>query len=158
MVNIFPYFTCATNLSNILIDHVMFNSSKAILQDGIFSYYNHFDFMVDTYSTALEKIDYDDVKILIGGTGWPTHGNPPFTGIQNAQTYNNRVYDHVRRNGTPGRPIFLMNIFFYEMFNEDMKPSREEQSFGFFYENTTPVYSFWWFFLFNFWIVVSVGD
>ncbi|XP_021898527.1 probable glucan endo-1,3-beta-glucosidase BG4, partial [Carica papaya] len=99
MVNLFSYFAYVADPDRIRIDYVMFNSTKVIVQDGIFSYYNLFDAMVDAFNAAVEKIGYDDVKIFVGRTGWPSYGNPPFANIQNAQTYNRRLRDHITKYG-----------------------------------------------------------
>ncbi|XP_021898525.1 putative glucan endo-1,3-beta-glucosidase GVI [Carica papaya] len=142
MINVYPYFAYAADPSHISLDYALFNSSKAVV-DGHFKYYNLFDAMVDAFHAPLERINSEDVKIIIAESGWSSDGNPPFSSIENAETYNKRFYDHVTQQGTPKRPGDVMEAFFFEMFNEDMKPTEVDKHFGFFYPNMQPVYPFW---------------
>lgn len=143
MINVYPYFAYANDPSEISIDYVMFNSSEVVVQDRPYSYYTLFDAMVDAFNAALENINHGDVGIAVAETGWPTAGNPPFSSIEYAQTYNRGVYNHVFQYGTPRRPEVRMDTLFFAMFNEDLKPFGVERNFGFFYPNMQPVYPFW---------------
>ncbi|XP_021898526.1 glucan endo-1,3-beta-glucosidase-like [Carica papaya] len=143
MLNVYPYFAYAADPSHISLNYALFNSTEAVVIDGQYKYYNLFDAMVDAVHAALESVNHGNVKITIAETGWPSDGNPPFSSIENAETYNKNFYDHVTKQGTPRRPDDVMEAFFFEMFNEDMKPTEVDKHFGFFYPNMQPVYPFW---------------
>ncbi|KAK8708463.1 hypothetical protein V6N13_059503 [Hibiscus sabdariffa] len=111
----------------------MFTSSTLVVIDGNLQYFNLFDAMVDAFNTAVEKINFGNIKLVVTETGWPTIGNDPYTSVSNAQTYNKNLLSHVTWNGTPRRPNYIMPTFFFEMFNENLKEGALEQNFGFFY-------------------------
>ncbi|XP_030529709.1 glucan endo-1,3-beta-glucosidase-like [Rhodamnia argentea] len=144
MLNVYPYFTYASDPQHISLEFALFQSKVPAVRDGNLEYYNLFDAMVDAVFVALEKINAPGLSIAIGETGWPSAGNPPHTTTDNARTYNKNFMDHVlNRTGTPRRPGMAMEAFFFELFNEDEKAGGVEQNFGFFYPNTRPVYPFW---------------
>ncbi|XP_021285106.1 putative glucan endo-1,3-beta-glucosidase GVI [Herrania umbratica] len=143
MVNVYPYFAYSSDPIHISAEYALFNSTSAVVTDGSFQYFNLFDAMCDAFNAALEKINFAGVKLAVAETGWPSVGNPPFTSVANAQTYNKNLMNHVLQNGTPRRPSYLMDAFFFEMFNENLKENAVEQNFGFFFPNMAPVYPFW---------------
>ncbi|KAJ6337467.1 hypothetical protein OIU76_007193 [Salix suchowensis] len=95
-------------------------------------------------STSLEKINQPGLTVVVTESGWPTAGNEPITSPENAQTYNRNLLNHVEEGrGTPRRPSQPLDVYFFAMFNEDLKQAGIEQHWGFFYPNMQPVYSFW---------------
>ncbi|GMI82887.1 hypothetical protein like AT1G77780 [Hibiscus trionum] len=143
MANLYPYFAYASDPTHISADYALFASSTPVVIDAGLDYYNLFDAMVDAFNSALEKINFGNVNIAVAETGWPTVGNEPYTSVQNAQTYNKNLMNHVTQSGSPKKPEYIMTVFYFEMFNEDLKPSAVEQNFGFFYPTMQPVYPFW---------------
>ncbi|XVF64657.1 hypothetical protein PTKIN_Ptkin09bG0185500 [Pterospermum kingtungense] len=143
MISVYPYIVYASDPSHISADYVFLNSSEPVVIDGSYQYFNLFDAMVDAFNAALENINFGNVKLAVAETGWPTQGNEPYTTVLNAEVYNKNLYLHVLHNGTPRRPDHIMPLFFFEMFNENMKEGPVEQNFGFFYPNMQPVYPFW---------------
>ncbi|KAK8692253.1 hypothetical protein V6N13_075724 [Hibiscus sabdariffa] len=143
MINVYPYFAYSSDPAHISADYALFTSSKPVVIDAGLEYYNLFDAMVDSFNSALEKINFGNVNLAIAETGWPTVGNEPYTSVGNAQTYNKNLLNHVTRSGTPKRPGNIMTVFFFEMFNENLKQGPVEQNFGFYYPNMQPVYPFW---------------
>ncbi|KAJ8446879.1 LOW QUALITY PROTEIN: hypothetical protein Cgig2_016189 [Carnegiea gigantea] len=104
-----------------------------------------------------------DTKIVHSETGWPSGGFPPrsahYTGwppggfpprsayytnagggetIDNARTYYSNVISHAKQ-GTPLKPG-PMEIYLFEMFDEDNKPGDVEKHFGLFYPNQQSKY------------------
>ncbi|KAK8580284.1 hypothetical protein V6N13_143396 [Hibiscus sabdariffa] len=143
MINVYPYFAYSSDPAHISADYALFTSSKAVVIDAGLEYYNLFDAMVDAFNSALEKVNFGNVNIAVAETGWATVGNEPYTSVGNAQTYNKNLLNHVTKTGTPKRPGNIMTVFFFEMFNENLKQGPVEQNFGFFYPNMQPVYPFW---------------
>lgn len=143
IINLYPYFAYVSDPTHISLDYALFTSTAPVVVDQGLEYYNLFDAMVDAFNAALEKIGYGNMTLMVGESGWPTAGNEPYTSLSNAQTYNKNLLNHVTQNGTPKRPDYIMPMFFFEMFNEDLKQPTVEQNFGFFYPNMNPVYPFW---------------
>ncbi|KAJ6930541.1 glucan endo-1,3-beta-glucosidase-like [Populus alba x Populus x berolinensis] len=143
MINVYPYFSYASNPSQVPVDYALFAATTPVVTDGSFLYYDLFDAMVDAFHAALERIGYPGLRVAIGESGWPSAGNDPYTSIDNAMIYNRNLVNHVLTNGTPRRPGEIMETFLFAMFNENLKPGAVEQNFGFFYPNMNPVYPFW---------------
>ncbi|XP_058108886.1 glucan endo-1,3-beta-glucosidase, acidic-like [Magnolia sinica] len=133
LANVYPYFTKKFN-GQIDLSYVLFTST-AVNQDG---YQNLFDAMVDTLYFAVEKAGGPSVKIVILESGWPSAGGEWAT-KENSQTYNQNLIRHVAK-GTPKKPGPI-ETYVFAMFNENLKETEEERSFGLFYPNKTPVYA-----------------
>ncbi|XP_031273005.1 glucan endo-1,3-beta-glucosidase-like [Pistacia vera] len=142
MINVYPYFAYASDPKHISFEYATFNAKQPVVVDGNFKYYNLFDAMVDDVYAALEKVNAGNVSTYISGTGWPSAGKKPYTSEENARIYDQNLYSHVLSGETPRRPDNLLDVFTYEMFNENKKESGVEQNFGLFYPNTLPVYKF----------------
>ncbi|XWS21577.1 hypothetical protein CRYUN_Cryun30bG0066200 [Craigia yunnanensis] len=142
MINVYPYFAYSSDHTHISAEYTFFTSTAPVVIDGSLKYYDLFDAMVDAFNAALEKINFGNVKLIVAENGWPTVGNEPYTSVSNAQTYNKNLLNHVIQNGTPRRPDHIMPVFFFSMFNENLKENAVEQNFGFFFPNMQPVYPF----------------
>ncbi|CAN6563702.1 unnamed protein product [Malus baccata var. baccata] len=141
MINVYPYFAYASKASDIPLDYAQFTATKPWLQDGNLSYYNLFDATVDAFFSAIEKSGGPDVAVVVSESGWPSAGNGDFTDTELAGTYVRNFVRHITSNvGTPKRPGAYIEGFVFAMFNENQKPSEEEQNFGIFYPNKKPVY------------------
>jgi hypothetical protein len=120
------------------INYALFTSSGTVVQDGGKAYQNLFDALVDTFSYALESAGAGSVGIVVSETGWPSAGAPDAT-VRNAQTYNQKLINHVR-NGTPKMPQQL-ETYIFAMFNENQKSGLEtEKHFGLFNPDKSPAY------------------
>jgi Glycosyl hydrolases family 17 len=140
-VNVYPYFSYKINYPQIAQDYALFIASGTPVQDGSYSYQNLFDAMVDSVYYALEKAGGPQVGVVVSESGWPSAGNETIgTTPANAQTYNQKLIDHVP-NGTPKRAGNL-ETYIFAMFNENQKTGDEvERHFGLFYPDKSPVYS-----------------
>ena len=143
MINVYPYYAYSSDPTHVSTEYALFNSTSPVVIDGSLKYYNLFDAMVDAFNAALEKINFGNVKLVVGETGWPTVGNEPYTSVSTAETFNKNLLNHVMQNGTPRRPDYIVPTFFFEMFNENLKENEVEQNFGFFFPDMQPVYPFW---------------
>ncbi|XP_027353499.1 putative glucan endo-1,3-beta-glucosidase GVI [Abrus precatorius] len=140
MVNVYPYYSYTSDPSHITFEYASFQGTAPLI-DGDLKYFSLFDAMVDSVYAALEKIGANNVGIIIGEVGWPTAGNEPYTTIQNAQTFNQKLLNHLQGNsGTPRRPGQPLDAFIFAIFNENQKPNGVEQNWGVFLPNMTPVY------------------
>jgi exo-beta-1,3-glucanase (GH17 family) len=144
MLNVYPYFAYASDTNSMSLDYALLRPGAPLVRDQNLVYDNIFDAMVDAFYAALEKISEPGLTVVISESGWPTAGNEPITSPENARTYNRNLLNHVQEGrGTPRRPGQPLDVYFFAMFNEDLKQAGIEQHWGFFYPNMQPVYPFW---------------
>ncbi|KAJ8446881.1 hypothetical protein Cgig2_016191 [Carnegiea gigantea] len=151
LLNVYTYFAYADpgNTSKISLDYALFRSSSPAFTDpnnGL-QYYNLFDALVDATYAALNKAttvqSNSDPKIVLPESGWLSGGFPPRSAyytnagggktLDNARTYYSNLISHAKQ-GTPLKPG-PMEIYLFEMFDEDNKPGDVEKHFGLFYPN-----------------------
>ncbi|MQL76608.1 hypothetical protein Taro_009001 [Colocasia esculenta] len=85
------------------------------------TYSNLFDSMVDAVVTAMTKLGYDDIPVVVSGTGWPSVGasNEPEASVLYAAEYNERlVVKQNMREGTPLRPGTTPLAYIYALFDD----------------------------------------
>ncbi|CAH9086128.1 unnamed protein product [Cuscuta europaea] len=104
--------------------------------DGPNVYFNAFDGNFDTLVSALSKIGYSQMPIVIGEVGWPTDGAVS-ANITAARAFNQGLVNHVLRNqGTPLRPgAPPMDVYLFSLLDEDGKsilPGNFERHWGMF--------------------------
>ncbi|KAI8005935.1 Glucan endo-1,3-beta-glucosidase 13 [Camellia lanceoleosa] len=103
-----------------------------------------FDAQIDAVFAAMNALQYDDVKIVVSETGWPSKGDENEAGASeaNAASYNGNLVRRVLTGGgTPLRPNEPLNIFLFGLFNEDQKPGpTSERNYGLFYPDEERVY------------------
>ncbi|PIA31792.1 hypothetical protein AQUCO_04900225v1 [Aquilegia coerulea] len=141
MVNVYPYFALNSDPSNINLDYALSNSNTPAFTDENLVYYGLFDAMFDAFAAAIAKVvGKNDMEIILSETGWPSVGGQ-FATVENARIYNNN-FKNIALKGTPryGRPF---EAFIFGLFNENQKPSQDEQNFGNFYPNMEPLYPLW---------------
>ncbi|KAJ7518400.1 hypothetical protein O6H91_21G067100 [Diphasiastrum complanatum] len=144
-VNVYPYFAWADNPTEIPLDYALFDSNGALVQDGGYHYTNLLDAQLDAVVSAMTRLGYQDVKLAISETGWPSHGDPnqPGANISVAAEYNRGL---VRKaiwdpKGTPRRPGSYIPTYIFSLFNEDLKPGpTTERNWGLLYPNGSSVY------------------
>ncbi|KAJ6700428.1 O-GLYCOSYL HYDROLASES FAMILY 17 PROTEIN [Salix purpurea] len=73
VVNIYPFLSLYGN-SDFPQDYAFFEGSSHPVTDGSNVYYNAFDGNFDTLVSALNKLGYGQMPIVIGEVGWPTDG------------------------------------------------------------------------------------
>ncbi|PSR93550.1 Glucan endo-1,3-beta-glucosidase GVI precursor [Actinidia chinensis var. chinensis] len=141
LVNVYPYFSYIYNPNDISLSYALFNSTEVVVRDGSLGYRNLFDAIIDAVYSALEKVGFGAVEIVISESGWPSDENGDVATIPNAQMYNSKLIGHVSsKSGTPKRPGKGIETYVFAMFNENLKPPGTEQNFGLYYPNMTKVY------------------
>ncbi|CAN6442631.1 unnamed protein product [Victoria cruziana] len=140
-VNPYPYF----GYNPTTLDYALFRRNAGV-RDAFTGhvYRNMFDAQLDAVYSAMKRLGYGDVEIVVGETGWPTQAEPGQAGVsvRAAQTYNRNLIHHVTSGlGTPLMPGRRFETFIFALFNENQKPGpTAERNFGLFQPDFTPVY------------------
>lgn len=140
MVNPYPYFGFRPET----LDYALFKPNPGVFDPVTGkNYTNMFDAQMDAVYSAMKKVGYEDVEIMVAETGWPSAGDPgqPGVSLENALSYNGNLVKHVNSGkGTPLMPNRTFETLIFSLFNENLKPSIPEQNFGLFKPDLTPVY------------------
>ncbi|KAJ0733919.1 putative glucan endo-1,3-beta-D-glucosidase [Helianthus annuus] len=145
MVNAYPFFAYAANSDKISLDYALFRDNDGYVDDqnGVV-YKNLLDAQLDAVNSAMEALNFSEVKMVVTETGWPSVGDPNETGAgeENAAEYNgNLVRRVVTGGGTPLRPDDHLNVYLFALFNEDLKVGpTSERNYGLFYPDGRKVY------------------
>ncbi|CAL4899543.1 unnamed protein product [Urochloa decumbens] len=139
LANIYPYFAYKGANGKIELNYALFKPSSPTSNGP--EYTNLFDAMADAMYTAMEKVGGSSVPIVVSESGWPSGGGDGAASLENAQTYNQNLINHVGK-GTPKRPGAL-ETYIFAMFDENRKMGDEtEKHFGLFNgQNRSPVYT-----------------
>ncbi|XP_004497650.1 glucan endo-1,3-beta-glucosidase 12 [Cicer arietinum] len=145
MVNAYPFFAYAANSDTISLDYALFKENPGVIDSGNgLKYNNLFDAQIDAVNAAMSALQYDDVKVTVSETGWPSLGdnNEIGAGGDNAASYNGNLVRHVLNgSGTPLRPRDPLNVFLFALFNENQKTGpTSERNYGLFYPSEEKVY------------------
>ncbi|CAJ1939683.1 unnamed protein product [Sphenostylis stenocarpa] len=143
MVNPYPFFGFSPTRPESL-DYALFRPNIGVWDAGTgVNYTNMFDAQMDAVFSAMKKLGYDDVEVVVAETGWPSVGDPNEAGVSfdNAASYNGNLIKHVNSGkGTPLMPNRTFETFIFSLFNENLKPTVSERNYGLFNPNLTPVY------------------
>ncbi|KAJ1383731.1 X8 domain [Sesbania bispinosa] len=137
MVNVYPFFAYESNADVISLDYALFRENPGVVDSGNgLRYFNLFDAQIDAVFAALSSLKYDDVRIVVTETGWPSKGDNNEVGasVENAAAYNgNLVRKILTGGGTPMRPKADLTVYLFALFNENQKPGpTSERNFGLF--------------------------
>ncbi|KAJ4872736.1 O-Glycosyl hydrolases family 17 protein [Raphanus sativus] len=145
MVNVYPFFAYSGNADKISLDYALFgdNAGTVDSSNGL-RYDSLFDAQLDAVYAAMSAVGFNDVRVMVTETGWPSAGDENEIGASrsNAAAYNLGLVKRVLSgNGTPLRPKEPLNVFLFALFNENQKPGpTSERNYGLFYPNEGKVY------------------
>ncbi|CAL9174408.1 unnamed protein product [Musa hybrid cultivar] len=132
IVNIYPFLSLYGN-SDFPIDYAFFDgTSNPVLDEGV-EYTNVFDANFDTLVSALKKVGFGDLPIVVGEVGWPTDGD-----VNANVTMAERFYAGLLKRlaaGTPLRPNSTIEVYLFGLMDEDAKsvaPGNFERHWGLF--------------------------
>lgn len=146
MVNVYPFFAYSGNSDQISLDYALFRPNSGVVDSGNgLKYSNLFEAQLDAVYAAMTSLQYDDVKVVVTETGWPSQGDSSEVGASgaNAAAYNGNLVKRVLTvGGTPLRPNDTLDVYLFALFNENQKPGpTSERNYGLFYPNEEKVYS-----------------
>ncbi|KGN47963.1 glucan endo-1,3-beta-glucosidase 12 [Cucumis sativus] len=145
MVNAYPFFAYESNTDVISLDYALFRDNPGVVDAGSgYRYFNLFDAQIDAVFAAMSALKYDDIKMVVTETGWPSKGDENEIGasVENAAAYNgNLVRRILSGGGTPLRPKADLTVYLFALFNENKKNGpTSERNYGLFYPNEEKVY------------------
>lgn len=145
MVNAYPFFAYAANSDKISLNYALFKENPGVVDSGNgLRYTNLLDAQIDAVFAAMSALQYDDVKITVTETGWPSKGDSNEIGAseENAASYNGNLVRRVLTgSGSPLRPNDTLNVFLFALFNENQKTGpTSERNYGLFYPSEQKVY------------------
>nr|XP_043631007.1 glucan endo-1,3-beta-glucosidase 5 [Erigeron canadensis] len=135
IVNIYPFLSLYGN-SDFPQEYAFFEGTTHPVTDGPNVYYNAFDGNYDTLVSALNKLGFGQMPIVVGEVGWPTDGAIS-ANVNAAKLFNQGLINHVLSNkGTPLRPGQPpMDIYLFGLLDEGAKsvlPGSFERHWGIF--------------------------
>ncbi|RWW59858.1 hypothetical protein BHE74_00033181, partial [Ensete ventricosum] len=141
MVNAYPFFGFAVDT----LDYALFRPNPGVEdQHTGLIYSNMLDGQLDAVFSAMKRLGFDDVDIVIAETGWPSVGDPWELGVNvdNARDYNKNLVRHVSSGtGTPLMPNRTFEAYIFSLFDENLKPGPlSQRNFGLFHPDLLPVY------------------
>ncbi|CAO2829261.1 unnamed protein product [Amaranthus hypochondriacus] len=141
MVNVYPFYSYITNKKDVGLDYALFNTKGVLLDNNGLLYDNLFDATLDSFVAAMEKEGFNGVRMMVAETGWPTDGGEAAS-FENARVYNGNVAMRALRDvGTPKRPSVGVEVFLFDLFDENEKFGVEyERHFGVFQLNGVKAY------------------
>ncbi|CAH8334354.1 unnamed protein product [Eruca vesicaria subsp. sativa] len=141
VVNPYPFF----GYSPETLDFALFRPNPGVFDHGTKLHYtNMFDAQLDSVYSAMRRLGFSDVDIVVGEIGWPSKGDNDQIGVDvaTAAEFNKKVVEHVNSGtGTPRMPNRTFETYIFALFNENLKPGPvRERNFGLFRSDLTPVY------------------
>ncbi|KAF9610396.1 hypothetical protein IFM89_022307 [Coptis chinensis] len=146
MVNAYPYFAYEGNADVISLDYALFRENSGQVDSGNgLKYVSLMDAQLDAVYAAMSALKYDDLKMVVSETGWPSKGDESETGAgqDNAAAYNGNLVRRVLTGGgTPLRPKQDLEVYLFALFNENQKTGpTSEKNYGLFYPSEQKVYN-----------------
>ncbi|KAF8391603.1 hypothetical protein HHK36_023909 [Tetracentron sinense] len=145
MVNAYPFFAYEANADVISLDYALFEENPGVVDSGNgLRYLSLFDAQIDAVYAAMSALKYDDLKMVVSETGWPSKGDENEVGASedNAAAYNGNLVRRVLTGGgTPLKPQAELEVYLFALFNENNKPGpTSERNYGLFYPDEKKVY------------------
>jgi hypothetical protein len=144
MVNAYPFYGLTDDTP---LDFALFRVGATGVMDagsGLL-YTNALDAQLDAVHSAMDRMGFGDVVVVVAETGWPWAGEDWETGVgaDHAGDYNKNAIRHLGSGvGTPLRPNRTFEVSIFSLFDEDLKPGPlSQRHFGLFHADMTPVYA-----------------
>ncbi|KAK9740405.1 hypothetical protein RND81_03G032800 [Saponaria officinalis] len=144
-INPYPYFAYQSDPRPDMLAFCLFQPNAGRVDSGTkINYMNMFDAQVDAVHSALDKMGFKGLEIVVAETGWPYKGDDNEVGpsLENAKAYNGNLVKHLKSMaGTPLMPGKPVDTYLFALYDEDLKPgSSSERSFGLFKPDLSMTY------------------
>ncbi|KAJ3674455.1 hypothetical protein LUZ60_005071 [Juncus effusus] len=145
MINPYPYFAYQSDPRPETLAFCLFQPNAGRTdQITKITYTNMFDAQLDAVKSALTKLNFPQVEIVVAETGWAYRGDSGEAGanLENAKTYISNLVSHLKSGvGTPLMPGKSVDTYLFALYDEDLKPGpTSERSFGLFHPDLTMTY------------------
>lgn len=140
------FFAYGANTDTISLDYALLRDNNGVKdpKTGI-TYKTLLEAQLDAVYAAMDALQFNDVKMVVSETGWPSKGdsNEPGAGEDNAAQYNGNLVRRVLTGGgSPLRPNDPLVVYLFALFNENQKSGpTSERNYGLFYPNEQKVYN-----------------
>ncbi|KAL0395567.1 UNVERIFIED_CONTAM: Glucan endo-1,3-beta-glucosidase 5 [Sesamum calycinum] len=96
------------------------NKSNFSIKDNGHVYTNVFEFVYDSFVTAIAKAGVPNLKVMVGQIGWPTDGYPG-ANVTNAERFFREFIPFVKgKKGTPLRPGISIDVYIHSLVDENL--------------------------------------
>ncbi|XP_023635951.1 glucan endo-1,3-beta-glucosidase isoform X2 [Capsella rubella] len=141
VVNPYPFF----GYSPETLDFALFRPNPGLFDHHTkLLYTNMLDAQLDSVYSAMDKLGFSDVEIVIGEIGWPSEGDIDQIGVDvsTAAEFNKHLVARVDSGtGTPLMPNRSFETYIFALFDENLKSGpTSERNFGIFRSDLTPIY------------------
>ncbi|KAJ0110788.1 hypothetical protein Patl1_01944 [Pistacia atlantica] len=102
MVNAYPFFAYESNSDVIPLDYALFRENPGVVDAGNgLRYFSLFDAQIDAVFAAMSALKYDDLRMVVTETGWPSKGDENELGasVENAAAYNGNLVRRILTGG-----------------------------------------------------------
>ncbi|KAM3369883.1 hypothetical protein ACQJBY_017637 [Aegilops geniculata] len=143
MVNAYPFYGLTSDAE---LDFALFRvSAEGVTDAGTgLVYTNALDAQLDAVHSAMKRLGFGDVDVVVAETGWPWAGEDWEVGVgaDHAGDYNRNAIRHLGSGvGTPLMPNRTFEVSIFSLFDENLKPGpMSEHHFGLFHADMTPIY------------------
>ncbi|CAM0902981.1 unnamed protein product [Alopecurus aequalis] len=143
MVNAYPFYGLTNDTE---LDFALFRvGANGVMDAGSgLLYTNALDAQLDAVHSAMDRLGFGDVDVVVAETGWAWAGEEWEVGVgaDHAADYNKNAIRHLGSGvGTPLRPNRTFEVSIFSLFDEDLKPGPlSQRHFGLFHTDMTPVY------------------
>ncbi|WVZ50948.1 hypothetical protein U9M48_002151 [Paspalum notatum var. saurae] len=137
-VNIYPFLSLYYGGDGFPLDYAFFDGgagSGGPVVDGRVNYTNVFDANFDTLVSALRRIGFGHLPVVVGEVGWPTDGGRRATPALAQRFYAGLLRRIAAGRGTPLRPRARIEAYLFGLLDEDAKsvaPGNFERHWGIF--------------------------
>ncbi|EFJ12673.1 hypothetical protein SELMODRAFT_234957 [Selaginella moellendorffii] len=142
-VNVYPYYVYQQDKGRtVSLDYALGNVSADAMMDphtGL-NYTSLLKAQLDAVYSAMTKLGYGGVRLVVSETGWPSSGGFGASKKKSCHFFCNLLQEVSSGAGTPLRPHHPIQAYHFALFNENLKRGAVEQNFGIFYPNMTRVY------------------
>ncbi|KAI5011162.1 hypothetical protein ZWY2020_013299 [Hordeum vulgare] len=143
MVNAYPFYGLTSDAE---LDFALFRvGAEGVTDAGTgLVYTNALDAQLDAVYSAMDRLGFGDVDVVVAETGWPWAGEDweVGSGADHAGDYNRNAIRHLGSGvGTPLMPNRTFEVSIFSLFDENLKPGpMSEHHFGLFHADMTPIY------------------